>query len=75
MQKAYGIATLSLAIPTDVRKSIIVRRRCLLLGVVGSTAPDSRILEQVMALGYLTSVKGWLDQLLDGNVGMLNALR
>ena len=56
---------------------VLEQRRCLLLAAVGSTAenmPRNPTLKNLLAAGLLVTVKGWLDEILAGQVGGLDLL-
>jgi hypothetical protein len=44
-------------------------RRCIILAIVGSTPVESPSLKAVLDSGYLSDVKLWYDQILQGSVG------
>jgi hypothetical protein len=44
-------------------------RRCIILAIVGSTPVESPSLKAVLDSGYLSEVKKWYDQILQGSVG------
>ncbi|KAL7570364.1 hypothetical protein ACA910_017203 [Epithemia clementina (nom. ined.)] len=68
-------ATILDLIPDQVqRASVLEQRRCLLLAIAGSTAPSSKTLERVLANGYLSTIKTWLDDTLSGRVGGVDLL-
>jgi hypothetical protein len=51
-----------------------VHRRCLLLAVVGNTDASSPSVSHILAGDYLSSVKKWLDEILEGAVGGVDLL-
>ena len=56
---------------------VLEQRRCLLLAAIGSTAetsPSNPTLKQLLNDGLLVTIKGWLDELLDGEVGGMDLL-
>jgi hypothetical protein len=55
----------------ELKSAVLVRRRCILLAVIGSTQPDSEPLKIILNNGYLLLVKSWLDDILNGDVGKL----
>jgi hypothetical protein len=55
----------------EQKTATLVRRRCILLAVIGSTQPDSAPLKVILNNGYLVLVKKWLDDILNGDVGKL----
>ena len=53
------------------------QRRCLLLAVLGSTAesmPNNLSLISLMNAGLLVTIKSWLSDILEGNVGGVDLL-
>ena len=53
----------------ETRKAVVAYRRCIILAVVGSTPASSQALERILSNGFLSTVKLWLDQILNGAVG------
>eukprot|EP00978_Attheya_sp_CCMP212_P010863 scaffold26379_cov52-Attheya_sp.AAC.2 len=58
----------------EQKTATLVRRRCILLAVIGSTQPDSAPLKVILNNGYLVLVKKWLDDILNGDVGKVDLL-
>lgn len=54
---------------SDVPKETLEFRRCILLAIVGSTPVESNSLKAVLESGYLSTIKTWYDQILQGSVG------
>ena len=53
----------------ETRKAVVAYRRCIILAVVGSTPASSQALERILSNGFLSTVKLWLDEILNGAVG------
>lgn len=56
-------------------KETIEFRRCIILAIVGSTPVENANLKLVLENGYLSTVKTWYDQILQGTVGAYGLLR
>ena len=50
-------------------KETIEFRRCIMLAIVGSTPVENANLKLVLENGYLSTVKTWYDQILQGSLG------
>ena len=48
---------------------VIEFRRCIILAIVGLTPAESPSLKAVLDSGYLSEVKKWYDEILQGAVG------
>ena len=59
----------------DHKSNILAQRRCILLALIGSTSPSNIAVKGILESGYLVVVKGWLDDILNGNVGKLSSLK
>jgi hypothetical protein len=55
----------------EIKKAVLEQRRAIILAIVGATPDSSPSLERVLSNDYLSGVKDWLDQVLDGSVGKL----
>lgn len=67
-QKAESLT--KIPVPTDdMKKVVLEQRRCIILGLVGSTPSASPSIERILASGYLDYVKVWLDDILSGKAG------
>jgi hypothetical protein len=55
----------------EIKKAVLEQRRAIILAIVGATPDSSPSLERVLSNDYLSGVKVWLDQVLDGSVGKL----
>jgi hypothetical protein len=55
----------------EIKKAVLEQRRAIILAIIGATPDSSPSLERVLSNGYLSGVKVWLDQVLDGSVGEL----
>lgn len=53
----------------EPKKGTLISRRCLVLALVGSTPSSVSSLDLILQNGYLSSVKTWLDDILDGSLG------
>ena len=53
----------------SIPKENLEFRRCIILAIVGSTPVESANLKAVLETGYLSIVKTWYDQILQGSVG------
>lgn len=53
-------------------KENIEFRRCIILAIVGSTPVENTNLKAVLESGYLSTVKTWYDQILQGSAGAWN---
>lgn len=56
---------------TTSKLASLEQRRCILLAIMGSTAPDNVGLKRSLERGLLTAVRLWLDEILSGKVGKL----
>ena len=62
--------TLMPATSSDEEKaSVLVRRRSILLALCAATPVEAKSLQSIIQNGYLTTVKGWLDDILSGGTG------
>lgn len=68
-QKADSLEKITAAPTNDMKKAALEYRRCIILGIVGSTSTTSPALELILANGYLDHVKIWLDDILSGTAG------
>lgn len=50
-------------------KEVLEFRRCVVIAAVGSSPVESASVKTVLDSGYLTHVKSWYDQILQGKVG------
>ena len=57
----------------DHKSNILAQRRCILLALIGSTSPSNVAVKGILESGYLVVVKGWLDDILNGNVGKFSS--
>ena len=57
---------------TSIPKENIDFRRCIILAIVGSTPVENANLKAVLESGYLSTVKTWYDQILQGSTGTWN---
>ena len=55
----------------ESKKAILAQRRCIILAVVGATLSSNITLANVLQIGFLSTVKSWLDDILGGSVGEL----
>lgn len=55
----------------EIKKAVLGQRRAIILAIIGATPDSSPSLERVLSNDYLSGVKVWLDQVLDGSVGKL----
>ena len=72
MQKAQSAEKIP-ATSDESKKAVLEQRRAIILAIVGATPDSSPSLERVLSNDYLSGVKVWLDQVLDGSVGKLQA--
>ena len=56
-------------IADDKFVKVLVQRRSILLTIVGSTPSDNQMLPAVLNCGYLSAVKGWIEDILNKRVG------
>jgi hypothetical protein len=69
-QKADNVEKISAVATTiELKKAALEYRRCIILGLVGSTSSTSPALERILENGYLDHVKIWLDDILNGTAG------
>jgi hypothetical protein len=68
-QKADSVEKISAAATNDMTKAALEYRRCIVLGLVGSTSSTNPALERILESGYLDHVKTWLEDILSGTVG------
>jgi hypothetical protein len=69
-QKADNVEKISAAATTiELKNAALEYRRCIILGLVGSTSSTSPALERILENGYLDHVKIWLDDILNGTAG------
>ena len=57
----------------DHKSNMLAQRRCILLDLIGSTSPSNVAVKGILESGYLVVVKGWLDDILNGNVGKFSS--
>ena len=55
----------------DTQAAILVQRRCIILAIVGATPSSNSSLGRILQNGFLSSMKSWLDEILNGTVGEL----
>ena len=48
---------------------VIVRRRSILLTICAATSPNVESIQKIIQNGFLTNVKGWLDDCIQNSVG------
>lgn len=53
----------------EAKKAILVQRRSMILAIVQGTPPESPSMTRLLEDGFLSVVKGWLDDVLSGSVG------
>jgi hypothetical protein len=70
LQKAQSYEKIPAA-SDEIKKAVLEQRRAIILAIVGATPDSSPSLERVLSNDYLSGVKVWLDQVLDGSVGKL----
>jgi hypothetical protein len=70
LQKAQSSEKIP-ATSDEIKKAVLEQRRAIILAIVGATPDSSPSLERVLSNDYLSGVKVWLDQVLDGSVGKL----
>jgi hypothetical protein len=70
LQKAQSFENIPAA-SDEIKKAVLEQRRGIILAIVGATPDSSPSLERVLSNDYLSGVKVWLDQVLDGSVGKL----
>jgi hypothetical protein len=70
LQKAHSSEKIPAA-SDESKKAVLEQRRAIILAIVGATPDSSPSLERVLSNDYLSGVKVWLDQVLDGSVGTL----
>jgi hypothetical protein len=56
---------------SETRKAILAQRRCIILAFVGATPSSNSSLARVLQNGFLSTVKTWLDDILNGSIGEL----
>ena len=56
-------------------KEVLEFRRCIVIAVVGSTPVESAPVKMALDSGYLSQVKTWYDQILQGKVGRFFMMR
>mmetsp|Transcript_3862 Transcript_3862/g.5705 ORF Transcript_3862/g.5705 Transcript_3862/m.5705 type:complete len:830 (+) Transcript_3862:2315-4804(+) len=65
-------------IPGDMteakRIAALEQRRCIVLAIIASTGPKNPSLLRILEKGLLTSLKSWLDDILNGKVGGVDLL-
>jgi hypothetical protein len=55
----------------QAKKQILSQRRCIILAIVGATPSSNAPLQSILQIGFLRSVKTWMDDILSGSVGEL----
>ena len=55
----------------ESKKAVLAQRRCIILAIVGSTPSNNYSLARILQNGFLSKVKSWLDDILNGSVGEL----
>lgn len=55
--------------------AVLAQRRCIILAIVGATPTSNSALESILQAGFLSAVKTWLDDILNGTVGEFIVLR
>lgn len=55
----------------DTQNAILAQRRCIILAIVGATPSSNSSMALILQSGFLSSVKSWLDDILNGTVGEL----
>lgn len=68
-QKAQGIDTVPGA-DENQKKAVLELRRVLILTLIGGTPKSNPSLDRVLETEYLSEVKNWLEDILQGTVGM-----
>ena len=58
----------------ETKKAALVKRRCIILAIVGSTPSSNSSLVQILRYGFLKTTKSWLDEILNGSIGEFVAL-
>lgn len=56
---------------SDTKNKILAQRRCIILAIVGATPSSNTSLALILQNGFLSTVKSWLDDILNGSVGEL----
>ena len=54
----------------EQKKKILELRRVLLLALVGGTPNSNPAVDRILETVYLSDVKVWLDDVLNGSIGM-----
>lgn len=54
---------------SGVTKEVLEFRRCIVIGVVGSTPVESASVKAALESGYLNHVKTWYDEILQDKLG------
>jgi hypothetical protein len=70
LQKAKSFEKIPAA-SDEIKKAVLEQRRAIILAIIGATPENSPSLDRVLSNDYLSGVKVWLDQVLDGSVGEL----
>jgi hypothetical protein len=70
LQKAQSSEKIPAA-SDEIKNAVLEQRRAIILAIVGATPDSTPSLERVLSNDYLSVVKVWLDQVLDGSVGKL----
>ena len=74
---SFAVSSLQQMASGTSASRILEQRRCLLLATLGSTAetvPGNTTLKALLHAGLLFTIKGWLDDILDGKVGGVDLL-
>mmetsp|Transcript_25460 Transcript_25460/g.47448 ORF Transcript_25460/g.47448 Transcript_25460/m.47448 type:complete len:872 (-) Transcript_25460:2332-4947(-) len=58
----------------EKKKAILISRRCIILALVGATPTSNSSLDVILQNGYLSTVKQWMDAILNGSVGGVDLL-
>ena len=67
---AGGMLLMPPALSEEGKVSVIVRRRSVLLAICAATNKEAASINEIIKTGFLTNVKGWLDDSLTKSVGM-----
>lgn len=52
----------------------LIQRRAISLAIIGSTSPNSGVLKNILNSGLLLTIKSWLDDILNSNLGGVDLL-
>ena len=58
-------------VDSDTNKKILSQRRCIILAIVGSTPSSNTALQKILQNGFLSDVKSWMNDALNGSIGEL----